>query len=626
MSKRSMMYVSSLLMIAGSLIMSCADDDEGGGAKVKEEKCALECGPDAYCLNGVCEKMATTGGTCTRNEQCPSKICYGGVCACDSVYTCSDAEYCSAESGNIYKTCKAKKEIGEGCKTASECLTNSCVSEKCGCRTNDECANGYACVASQCVLKSKEVGESCSVNSECESQKCSSGVCVCQQTSDCGSGEICKNNQCTTEGVVDCPDKSGKKCLLALDVVPNRNWYHSVRLSNVYGENDVYSGDIDVILPSAESNIEFCAAGLENLAYWNYNDATFLDLINMLMSHTVNADGTTTETESQNYNAYFASILKDYQSDSLLKTEEVSNKSVDETGKEAVSVGLRNVLNFDAPFLKCLSNSKVLNCKVLELTGKCKETLIEEIGKDECINALKDAYPDEAGLFSENREERVAAASNIFIPVLEKFPDFPLDSRIRSRSVIGCIEIPINEEFTFDFKYNETSAFKGHDTVNVFTLNGSALNSSPYTLSVTQDYSTDKYGSENRIQPDSENVSFTLTYKMAQKLSSEDAYKIAFKSTSPHAINCSDYYISKGYCPKEATASISGNMCGYASQNVPKCAADEGCSCNAKGDPIQILNINGCSSVTPGLEKYYPQCKIVTPVNIVSMKVYVVLD
>ncbi len=631
MTKRSIMFWSSFLMVSGALLMSCAEDDEGPGPKVKEKKCAQECGADSYCLDGVCEKMSPTGGTCIRNAQCPSKICFGGVCACDSANTCSDTEYCSADNDDIYKTCKARKEIGDECSAGSECLTNSCVNEKCGCRSNDDCANGYACVTSQCVLKPKDVGESCSVNSECDSEKCSGGVCVCQKTEDCGDGEICKNNQCTTEGVVDCPDKSGKKCILAVDVDPNKNWYYGVRMSNVYGdrengEKDVYSGDIDVTLPSSESNIMFCAFGLENLVYWNFNDATVLDVINILMSHTVNSDGVMTESESQNYNAYFASILKDYQSDSLLKTEEVNNKSTDESGKEVVKTGLRHVLNLDAPFIKCLNNSKVLNCKMLELSGKCQETVLEAISQDECLDALQAAYTDEKDLASDNKEKRIKAASDVIFSVLKRIPDFPLDSRIRSRSVIGCIEIPIDEQFTFDFKYNENSAFKGHDTVNVFTLDGSSLNSSTFKLSITQDYNTETYEAENRIQPDSENVSFMIPYKMSHKLNNDDSYKIAFKSTAGHAVNCSDYYIAKGYCPKDATASISGNMCGYASKNVPKCVADEGCSCDAKGAPIQNLNINGCNSDNPDLEKYYPQCKIVAPVNIVNMKVYVVLN
>lgn len=630
MTKRSMMALSSILMFSGALFMGCAEDDEGTGPKIKEKSCAQECGPETYCLDGVCEKMSPTGGTCTRNAQCPSRICYGGVCVCDSVYACSDREYCTIENDDIYRTCKAKKGIGEECSSGNECLTDSCVNEKCGCRSSDDCANGYVCVASECVLKSKEIGESCSVNSECNSQMCSGGVCVCQKTEDCGIGEICKSSQCTSEGVVDCPDKSGKKCILAVDVNPNKNWYYGVRMSNVYGdredgEKDVYSGDIDVILPPSESNIMFCAFGLENLVYWNFNDATVLEFINMLMSHTVNTDGSTTENESQNYNAYFASILKDYQNDSLLKTENVMNKSTDENGKEVVKNGQRHVLNIDAPFIKCLNTSKVLNCKMLELSGKCYETVKEAISRDECLDALETVYTDEKGLASDDQEERIKAASNIIFSVLKRIPDFPLDSRIRSRSVIGCIEIPMNEQFTFDFKYNDNSAFKGHDTVNVFTLDGSALNASTYKLSITQDYNTETFEAENRIQPDSENVSFMIPYKMSQKLSSEDAYKIAFKSTATHAINCSDYYIAKGYCPKEAAATISGNMCGYASKNVPYCSADEGCSCNAKGAPIQNLNINGCNSDNPDLA-YYPECKIVTPVSIVNMKVYVVLD
>ena len=89
-----------------------------------------------------------------------------------------------------FNECIMKKQIGDICEVANECLSNRCDSnaKMCGEMEGQACEDDFDCMSSilycggdqpkMCsVKKSKSDGEACKDLNECSSLRCSEGKC-----------------------------------------------------------------------------------------------------------------------------------------------------------------------------------------------------------------------------------------------------------------------------------------------------------------------------------------------------------------------------------------------------------------------------------------------------------------
>lgn len=214
---------------------------------------AVQCGPGAFCVNGVCQATsgcptACTSASGTGCENCPCMVTQD----CKSPLTCSSSRVCAQP------TCRSRADCPTGffCNiTASQqqglCLAllpdnspcvmgmQSCITIcnsatlRCGfsmangpCRQNSDCFFGYTCYQQQyCQAQSEAtspppptalilppspptpppppppgvgVGSQCRLNSDCITFFCSNFVCaVCTNNNNCQTGFQCTNSICT---------------------------------------------------------------------------------------------------------------------------------------------------------------------------------------------------------------------------------------------------------------------------------------------------------------------------------------------------------------------------------------------------------------------------------------------
>jgi len=221
---------------------------------------------------GVCKKI--NGQSCAASADCVTDNCVDGVCCntacitpCQACNVAGNIGICSnVPSGQDDGTCtgadvacdgngECKKELGQTCSSATECLVGKCVDGVCcntdctetckacnlpnslglctfvpengkdplTCNTSTVSCNG----AGECV---KSLGEGCTTDMECSSKHCADGVCCdvecgidCQSCNVQGSVGICtavpENQQdgacmngkaCNGSG--KCMVEIGKKC------------------------------------------------------------------------------------------------------------------------------------------------------------------------------------------------------------------------------------------------------------------------------------------------------------------------------------------------------------------------------------------------------------------------------
>lgn len=201
-----------------------------------------DCSANGYCLNTACVAKKIVGSACLGNNQCESGFCADGVCcneacgglckACSTAAggqtngTCSPVATGQDPAGDCGGTglCDGaggcKKNVGQGCALAAECLSGNCADGFCcntpclglcqacsnlkkgsgangscgfvgvGLDPDDECGGITNCSGGgTCALL--PLGATCSLNSECQSGFCVDGNCcnsLCQ-----GACQACSN-------------------------------------------------------------------------------------------------------------------------------------------------------------------------------------------------------------------------------------------------------------------------------------------------------------------------------------------------------------------------------------------------------------------------------------------------
>ena len=147
------------------------------------------------------------GYTCTKNENCNSHYCKGGICSnlCDIVKDCPANYLCSAVSLTATgKTPIAAKACtlptsGLPCKLDADCKLPQAKL----CQIVDSGSQ----LDTRCKAKStgvKKVGESCQKNTECASNICipNDGICssLCSAVADCEAGFSCLEKSFSSSG------------------------------------------------------------------------------------------------------------------------------------------------------------------------------------------------------------------------------------------------------------------------------------------------------------------------------------------------------------------------------------------------------------------------------------------
>lgn len=137
---------------------------------------------------------------CASNDQCAEGlVCTGGVCAeakaCD---TAEDDDFCGAQSACLDGVCK---EEGISCASKSDCASYlTCNKGTCTpveCTSNDECADGQACLQEKCTKTiACETDAQCSGDLVCVEEQCSETGKTCEFSIDCPGVQECKNEVC----------------------------------------------------------------------------------------------------------------------------------------------------------------------------------------------------------------------------------------------------------------------------------------------------------------------------------------------------------------------------------------------------------------------------------------------
>lgn len=129
--------------------------------------------PNACDVAGQCKLL--NGQACSSGAECVSGFCVDGFC-CDT--TCAGGcDACSAALGATQDgkcTIQPAGALGSGCN--GFLCSGSSASCPTSCIVSTQCAPGYYCDGTACVLK-KALGDSCSGAGECTSNFCADGVC-----------------------------------------------------------------------------------------------------------------------------------------------------------------------------------------------------------------------------------------------------------------------------------------------------------------------------------------------------------------------------------------------------------------------------------------------------------------
>ena len=642
MLKRTIGLLFSFIAVS-TWVCACAEDDEGSHSSntQTQNNCRQACAPDQYCgQNGQCLDKIEAGLSCTAHDACKSNVCYSGTCTCDSNNACPDGSHCTSTTGS-YKICSPKKESGESCTANSECSTGLCQDGVCGCATDDQCPSGYYC------------------------------------------GD---DKQCSNENVVTCPNDKSQKCRVLVDITPNSKWYYGKFSQNQTGDNDIYTGDMEISMPDVASNIHYCASAINILGTKNFTSVTVKEAFNVLSKQEINNDGTFGVTNTH-WNNYIGAIVYDYDEkdgEHLLVKKTNDGEYVLDTNSVAftclnttkyLSMTIRNLktamenMSDDMKCFKCINLVKngttfEIDSQTCEKDLKCETDFTNKFKNldwnvsDQCIGAYM-----ETKTFKDENSKRdyyskyIYSLSDINISELDgqydyaklsistlnyvstafdKLQTFLVDTRIRSRKTLGCVEFPIQNEFTFGFNYSDNSRYKGKKFMVGFNIqDANLLNyNDKYILYAYPQYSKDsnKDGSDVSQQVMSREMNATYTIVYDPEKSTSNDYRIAWYSDyfSNAPLVCSELLISQGKCGSSATITVNNKNCKVNTDDegnhITTC--DDTCEC--EGDdknkfPKQTLSISGCTS--SNIDKVTnKECDIYTPIVLSNIKVYVPID
>ena len=203
--------------VIGGIVTAVVVSEERKKKKAKECKQSSDCQAGEVCYGGAC--TSSTGGSCTKHEQCPDKYrCYNGKCefGCRGDADC-DGQHCDLTTG----TCSAKPAPETECAENVDCPVDSgCYQGKCyasgllQCSLDKNCPPGWGCYNGWCK-------PGCSGSYDCPKGtdnvqlECESGKCVtpkppvvegCTDLASCGYSKVCDKS------TGKCVDPQGAPC------------------------------------------------------------------------------------------------------------------------------------------------------------------------------------------------------------------------------------------------------------------------------------------------------------------------------------------------------------------------------------------------------------------------------
>lgn len=155
------------------------------------------------------------GSYCTDNIDCYSGRCIIGTCACIQNSDCSNNLYCDYDTGqciSIGPTGQHNKAYGDSCIGNSDCISDYCDINVCGCRQNSHCPSGQTCDIYGYCVGGGTGGTQCSYDGDCPGgQICTQGYCAGGGTSGGTSGGTavipnplkCDDIQCLVQTIAD---------------------------------------------------------------------------------------------------------------------------------------------------------------------------------------------------------------------------------------------------------------------------------------------------------------------------------------------------------------------------------------------------------------------------------------
>jgi hypothetical protein len=193
---------------AGGAGGSCGPD---AGAPATAPVCQFDnqCGTNARCRNGACERACTSSLTCGTGQTCTGGYCRTQPTTTTTTTTTNgaclyDAE-CGASSTCINGVCHARCQAGATCASAADhCVDGVCqpdVGPRPQCHGATDCAAGRACVNAVCRTACTGDVDCCAGTS---GVYCRGGVCVtaheaapqCRLANQCGAGADCVDGVC----------------------------------------------------------------------------------------------------------------------------------------------------------------------------------------------------------------------------------------------------------------------------------------------------------------------------------------------------------------------------------------------------------------------------------------------
>ncbi|MFA6537510.1 MAG: pilin, partial [Patescibacteria group bacterium] len=190
-------------------VCSCASDSQ--------------CTAEQFCdtvTTKKCEAKKKAGDVCTDKKQCPGKLQCAEKntgdptkkCLCSGNGDCPDENYfCVLLGGSPdYKTCLAKKNVGEAClnEDPKSCKSENCHVGTCICNSSADCPKGTAICEvdnnnsnfGKCVAKTPvgspctaEAADSC-VSSLCSANESGALVCKCSSNAHCPKDTYCEKD------------------------------------------------------------------------------------------------------------------------------------------------------------------------------------------------------------------------------------------------------------------------------------------------------------------------------------------------------------------------------------------------------------------------------------------------
>lgn len=182
---------------------SCGPD-AGAPASVPVCQFDNQCGTNARCRNGACERGCTSSLTCGTGQTCAGGYCQAQPPTTTNGQCVYDAE-CGASSTCINGVCHARCQAGATCASpADRCVDGICqpdVGPRPQCHGATDCATGRACVNAVCRTACAGDVDCCAGTS---GAFCRGGVCVtaheaapqCRLANQCGVGADCVDGIC----------------------------------------------------------------------------------------------------------------------------------------------------------------------------------------------------------------------------------------------------------------------------------------------------------------------------------------------------------------------------------------------------------------------------------------------